>query len=41
MEEYRTSTKTENIAKYQTEVTEQNMTAELKNTLELFKSRLD
>ena len=36
------STKTENIRKYQTELTEMRKTvAELKNTLEGFNSRLD
>ena len=38
----RTSTKRENIRKHQTEVTEvKHSMAELKNTLEGFKSRLD
>lgn len=35
------TSKTENIEKYQTEVTEQNIIAELKNIPEIFKSRLD
>ena len=42
MNTMRTSTKRENLRKYQTEITEvKNTATELKNTLERFNSRLD